>query len=100
MVASSEFSRRWAMAPAILLERDVEGTEDAAISTTGGGEDDGATEDVVKNRPANKLLKVECCWDMLRTKPMIARLINARSPHKPTERRTKHHNCQGIIRRM
>jgi len=53
--------------PAILLERDMEGTEDATISTTGGAKDDGATEDVVKNRPANKLLKVECCLDMLRT---------------------------------
>ena len=50
-------------------------TEEAAITTT-GAEDNGAAEDIVKNRPADKLLKVERGWDVLRTKPaMVSSII-------------------------
>lgn len=54
MEADSEFSRVWAMPTAILLERDMEDTEEAAVTTTGRAEDDGAAEDLVKNRSADR----------------------------------------------
>ena len=55
MEADSEFSRVWAMPTAILLERDMEDTEEATVTTTGRAEDDEAAEDFVKNRPAHRL---------------------------------------------
>lgn len=64
MMAGSELSRAWAMSTAILLERDMEDTEAAALTTTGATEDDGAAEDIVKNRPADRLLEVEHSWVM------------------------------------
>ena len=50
--------------------------EEATITTTGAEDDDRAEEDQVKNRPADKLLKVERGWDVLRTKPaMVSSII-------------------------
>ena len=43
--------------------------EEVAVTTNGTAKDDRAEEDKVKNRAADKLLKVnECGWDMLGTK--------------------------------
>ena len=89
MMASSEFFRAWATATAILMERDVEDTKEAAVTTTGTAEDDGARGDVVENRPADKLLKVERGWVMLRTKHMIVRLMNVHSAHDPMKQWTR-----------
>ena len=60
-MAGSEFSDVRAMATAISMERDVEDTEDTVVTTTGAAE-----EDVVENKPADKLLKVERGCDILR----------------------------------
>ena len=68
MMAGSEFSRAWATATAISLEMYVAGIEEAAITTTGYADYDRADEDEVKNRPADRLLKIERDWDMLKTK--------------------------------
>ena len=67
MMTGSEFSRAWATATAISLEKDVADVEEAAETTTGAADDGGATEEEGKNRPADRLLKVERGWDMLRT---------------------------------
>ena len=67
-MAGSEFSRAWTTATAISRERDVADIEEAAVTTTGAADDDRAEEDEVRNRPADKLLKVEHGWDMLKTK--------------------------------
>ena len=56
---SHKFSNAWRTANAISLERDEEGTEDASVTKTGAAEDNGTEEDGVKNKPADKLLKVE-----------------------------------------
>jgi len=69
MMAGSEFSRAWATATAISLEIDVVDIEEAAVTATGAADDDEAEEDEVRNRPADKLLKVERGWDMLKTNP-------------------------------
>ena len=71
-MAGREFSRVWATATEISLEKDVAYTEEAAVTIFGiaeedGAEEDDAEEDEVKNRPADKLLKVENGWEMLRT---------------------------------
>ena len=68
MMAGSEFSRAWATATAISLEKDVADVEEAAVTTTGVADDDGAEEEEVKNRPAYMILKVERGWDMLEQK--------------------------------
>lgn len=71
-MASSEFSRVWATATEISLEKDVAYTEEAAVTIFGIAEEDGAEEDEVfegqktrevKNRPTDKLLKVESGWE-------------------------------------
>ena len=67
MMAGSEFSRVLAAATAILLQKDVADVEEAAVTTTGAADDGGAMEEEVKNSPADRLLKVEHGWDMLRT---------------------------------
>jgi len=80
MEADSEFSRVWAMPTAILLERDMEDTEEVAVTTTGAAEDDGAAEDLVKNRPADRLLEVEHNWVMLRIKSIY--VCSPQNPEK------------------
>lgn len=91
-MAGREFSRVWATATEISLEKDVAYTEEAAVTIFGiaeedGAEEDGAEEDEVKNRPADKLLKVESGWEMLRTqKPTIVRSRKVRSAHEPAKR--------------
>ena len=76
MMAGSEFSRAWLTPTAILLERDVEDTEAPTATATGAAEDDGAAEDVVKNRPADRLSEVEHSWVTLMIKPAIVGSIN------------------------
>lgn len=49
MMAGSESSNAWATATAISLEKDLEDTEDATVTTTWAAEDDGAKEDIVEN---------------------------------------------------
>ena len=48
MMTGSEFSRAWAVAFAISLEREVADTEEVAVTTTGAAEDDGAEEDELR----------------------------------------------------
>ena len=67
MMAGSEFSKAWATATAISLDIDVVDIDEAAVTITGAADDDRADDDEVKNRPADKLLKVERGWDILRT---------------------------------
>ena len=83
MMAGSEFSRVWASATEISLERDVAYTEEATVTTIGVAQDNGAKEDEVKNRPADRMLKVERGWEMLTKKPAILRSRKVRSPHEP-----------------
>ena len=68
MMAGSEFSRAWATATAISLEKDVADVEEAAVTTTEAADGGGAAEEEVRNRPAERLLKVEHGWHVLRTK--------------------------------
>lgn len=85
MMAGSEFSRVWASATEISLERDVAYTEEATVTTIGVAQDNGAKEDEVKNRPADRMLKVERGWEMLTKKPAILRSRKVRSPHEPAK---------------
>ena len=55
MMAGSKFSETWATATTILLDIDVVDI------------DDRVNEYKVKNRPADKLLKVKLGWDILKT---------------------------------
>ena len=80
MEVDSEFSKVWAMSTAILLERDMEDTEGAAVTTTGAAKDDGAAEDLVKNRPADRLLEVEHNWVRLRIKSIY--ICSPKNPEK------------------
>lgn len=59
-MAGTEFSKVWVTAITILLQRDV-----------AGAEDDWAEEDKVKNRQADKLLKVECSEDVCGAKLLL-----------------------------
>ena len=86
-MAGNKFCWVWATATEISLEKDVAYTEEAAVTIFGIAEEDGAEEDEVKNRPADKLLKVESGWKMLRTqKPTIVRSRKVRSAHEPAKR--------------
>ena len=59
MIAGNEFSSAWSIATAVLLEIDLADIEEATITTTGAAD---------KLEPADKLLKVESGWDMLKAK--------------------------------
>jgi len=67
MRAGSEFSKAWATATALSLDIDVVDIDKATVTVTGVADNDRADEDEVKNRPADKLLKVERGWDILKT---------------------------------
>ena len=86
-MAGNKFCWVWATATEISLEKDVAYTEEAAVTIFGIAEEDGAEEDEVKDRPTDKLLKVESGWEMLRTKnPAIVRSRMVCSPHEPAKR--------------
>ena len=57
MMAGSELS----------LDVDVVDIDKATVTVTGAADNDRADEAEVKNRPADKLLKVERGWDILKT---------------------------------
>ena len=90
VIARSEFSKVWATATTISLKIDVADIEEAAVTTTRAADNDGANKDVVKNRPANKLLKVECGWYMLKQnqqkKRQPAPQPRRKNPHNVTSR--------------
>ena len=67
MMAGSEFSKAWATTTALSLDIDVLDIYKAMVTVTGAADNDRADEDEVKNRPADKLLKVERGWDTLKT---------------------------------
>ena len=90
-MAGSESSNAWATATAISLEKDLEDTEDATVTTTWAAEDDGAKEDIVENKPADKLLKVEFSCDILREKAR-AKLMYVLLPDNLNA--NTHQNCR------
>lgn len=73
MMAGSEFSKVWGTDTTISLDIDVADIDEAAVTITGAADDDEADKDEVKNWPAEKLLKVERGWDMLKTNSEIKR---------------------------
>lgn len=77
LMAGSEFSTDWATATAVSLDIDKADIDEAAVTITGAADDDWADEDEVENRPAEKLLKVEHGWDMLKK----IKLNYANQPH-------------------
>ena len=56
IMVGSEFSSAWAMATAILLEREVDAPVEAAVTATGTSEDGAVDEGAGKIMPADKLL--------------------------------------------
>lgn len=67
MMAGSEFSKAWATAPTLSLDIDVVDIDKATVTVIRAADNDRADEEEVKNRPADKLLKVERGWDILKT---------------------------------
>ena len=67
MMAGSKFSKAWTTATALSLDIDVVGIDKATVTVTRAADNDRADEDEVKNRPADKLLKVKRGWDILKT---------------------------------
>ena len=61
----------WGTDTTISLDIDVADIDEAAVTITGAADDDEADKDEVKNWPAEKLLKVERGWDMLKTNSEI-----------------------------
>ena len=77
MMAGSEFSKAWTTATVLSLDIDVVDIDKATVTVTRAADNDRADEDEVKNRPADKLLKVKRGWDILKQIPRE----NATEPH-------------------
>lgn len=93
MMARSEFSKAWTTATALSLDIDVVNIDKATVTVTGAADNDRANEDEVKNRPADKLLKVEHGWDILKTNSERKRHRAPQPLEKKSKQRNRPMNC-------